>query len=119
LERSQFLPFLRPLVKFLQKFLQKLLKPRGYFIFCYDAKLSDIVIKELKENRLQPEFIKFVHPKIDRDANIILIAARKNSKAVCKVLPPFIVFDENGSYSESAKSAFKIANTYSIKAVYD
>ncbi|NPA51038.1 MAG: methyltransferase [Epsilonproteobacteria bacterium] len=99
--------------------VSRLLKPRGYFIFCYDAKLIDEVLKELKEYRLQPEVIRFVHPKIDKEANIVLIAARKNSKAMTKVLPPLVVFNSDNSYTTKAKEAFKIANTHSIKASYD
>ena len=94
-----------------------LITPRGYIILCYDAWQSDSVINELKKNKFQPEFIQFVHPKIDKEANLIMIAARKGSKARCKILPPIITFDKNGEYTNSAKEAFILANTHSIKAL--
>jgi tRNA1(Val) A37 N6-methylase TrmN6 len=97
----------------------KLLKPKGYFIFCYDAwQIDDIMIK-LKDNNLQAEFIKFVHSKANKEAKIVMIIARKGSKARCKVLPALITFDSNGNYTKEAKEAFKRANTHSIKAIYD
>ena len=95
--------------------VKKLLKPRGYFIFCYDAKQTDIVLKKLKEAKLNPEVLQCLHPKIDRDAKIVMILARKNSNSMLKISPPFIVFDENGEYTKRAKEAFKKANTHSIK----
>ncbi len=36
-----------------------------------------------------------------------------------KILPPFIVFDSDNSYTKEASNAFRVADTYSIKAVYD
>ncbi len=97
----------------------KLLKPRGYFIFCYDAWQTDSVISKLNSYNLTPEFIKFVHPKANKEAKIVIIAARKSSKARSKILPPLIVFDSNRNYTKEAKEAFKIANTHSIKGVYE
>jgi tRNA1(Val) A37 N6-methylase TrmN6 len=94
-----------------------LITPRGYIILCYDAWQSDEVIKELKDNKFQPEFMQFVHPKEDKEANLVMIAARKGSKARCKILPPIITFDENNNYTKKAKEAFILANTHSIKAV--
>jgi len=94
-----------------------LITPRGYIILCYDAWQSDSVIDELKKNKFQPEFIQFVHPKIEKEANLIMIAARKGSKARCKILPPIITFNKDGEYTTTAKEAFILANTHSIKAL--
>jgi tRNA1(Val) A37 N6-methylase TrmN6 len=94
-----------------------LAKPRGYLIICYDAWQSDDVIMELKRNKFQPEFIQYVHPKLDKEANLIMVAARKGSKARCKILPPLIAFDDNLEYTSDAKEAFILANTHSIKAI--
>ena len=97
----------------------KLLKPKGYFIFCYDAWQIDDILSLLKLYKLQPEFIRFLHPKANKEAKIVMIAARKASKAKSKVLAPLIVFNSDGSYTKEAKDAFKAANTHSIKAVRD
>ncbi len=45
----------------------------------------------------------------------MMIAARNNSKSMITIRPPFIVFNESGSYLNGAKEAFKKANTHSIK----
>ena len=96
--------------------VKKLLRPRGYFIFCYDAKQSDIVLEELRRAKLNPELLRCVHPKIDREAKIVMIAARKNSNSMLKISPPLVVFDKDSKYTDEAKGAFIKASTHSIKA---
>jgi len=105
-----------PLLQFIAK-VSKLLKPRGYFIFCYDAKHSSEVIFTLQKNKLQVEFIRYVHPKLSKEANLILIAARKGSRANTKVLAPLVVFNQDNTYTKEAQEIFSLANTHSIKAV--
>jgi len=95
---------------------KRLLRPKGYFLFCYDAKQIDRVLYHLKEAKLNPELLRFVHPKADREAKIALIAARANSRSMMKVMPPLIVFDAQSRYLEDARRAFERASTHSIKA---
>ena len=107
-----------PIDLFLAK-VKKILKPRGRFIFCYDAKQVDRLLHRLKEEKLNPEVIRFVHSKIDRESKLVMISARMNSKSLMKVLPPLIVFDEQSCYNIEAKKAFEKAGTNSIKGDYD
>ena len=106
-----------PIDKLIQK-VKKLLKPRGYFIFCYDAKQIDKLLYRLKEEKINPEQIRFVHSKRDREAKLVMISARLNSKSLTKILPPFIVFNEKSVYNREAKKAFEKAGTQSIKGDY-
>ena len=103
-----------PIENFIVK-VKKLLKPRGYFIFCYDAKQIDLLLHHLKLNGINPEKIQFVHSKLDRESKLVMIAARMNSKSMTQILPPFIVFDDESVYRQNAQKAFKKANTNSIK----
>jgi len=103
-----------PIDAFIKR-VKSLLKPRGYFIFCYDAKQIDVLLFTLKTYKIMPEKIGFVHSKIDRESKLVIISARNNSKSMTKVLPPLIVFDENNTYTKKAQEAFDKANTYSIK----
>ena len=106
-----------PIIEFIKK-VKKLLKPRGRFIFCYDAKQIDRLLYTLKENKINPEVLRFVHSKIDRDSKLVMIEARINSKSLMKIMPPLIVFDEESNYLAEAKEAFLKAKTHSIKADY-
>ena len=107
-----------PFSDFAQK-AKRHLAPRGRLIFCYDAKQVDIVLSSLKANKINPEVIRFVHPKADRESKLVMISARMNSRSMTRVMPPLIVFDEESSYLPEAKSAFERAGTHSIKGEHE
>ncbi|WP_309499025.1 methyltransferase [Sulfurovum sp.] len=103
-----------PIEDFIRK-VKKLLKPRGYFIFCYDAKQVDLLLYYLTLYGINVETMQFVHSKIDRESKLVMIAARMGSKSMTQILPPFVVFNDEGIYAERAIKAFEKANTNSIK----
>lgn len=103
-----------PIESFVKR-VKRLLKPKGWFIFCYDAKQIDILLHHLKNYGINPEKIQFVHSKIDRESKLVMIAARNNSKSMTQILPPFVVFDEESNYRTNAKKVFERAGTHSIK----
>ncbi|MDQ7085054.1 MAG: methyltransferase [Sulfurovum sp.] len=103
-----------PLESFIQN-VKKPLSPRGWFIFCYDAKQIDRVLVILKAQGLNPEKIQFVHSKLERDSKLVMVSARNNSKSMTQVLAPFIVFDEANHYRTEAQKALDDAHTHSIK----
>ena len=103
-----------PIESFIAK-VKKLLKPRGYFIFCYDAKQVDLLLHYLTSYGITVETMQFVHSKIDRESKLVMIEARMGSKSMIQILPPFVVFDDKNIYREKAMKAFERANTNSIK----
>ena len=103
-----------PVEAFIKR-VKRFLKPKGWFIFCYDAKQVDVLFLYLKQYGINPEKVQFVHSKIDRESKLVMIAARNNSKSMTQILPPFIVFDNQNNYMPKAQEAFERANTYSIK----
>jgi len=107
-----------PIEGFIRR-VKTFLKPKGWFIFCYDAKQIDLLLHHLKINGINPEKIQFVHSKIDRESKLVMIAARNNSKSMTQVLPPFIVFDEESVYTTAAQKAFERAGTHSIKGDFE
>ena len=94
------------------------MRPRGRFIFCYDAKQIDKLLYTLIENKINPEVLRFVHSKVDRESKLVMISARTNSKSMMRVLPPLIVFNNESNYMDEAKEAFIRASTHSIKGDY-
>lgn len=106
-----------PIEKFIKK-VKTILRPRGRFIFCYDAKQIDRLLYTLMENKINPEVLRFVHSKVDRESKLVMISARANSKSMMRVLPPLVVFDDDSNYLDEAKMAFIRASTHSIKGDY-
>ncbi|AXH12642.1 tRNA1(Val) (adenine(37)-N6)-methyltransferase [Halarcobacter bivalviorum] len=102
-----------PLNEFIKK-ASKLLKSSGKFFFCYDVKQLNEIIFYLKEHKLNLESLQFVHPKKDKDATLVLVYARKNSKSLLSVLKPLVVF-ENEDFTDEVKEIYKKSSTHSIK----
>ena len=103
-----------PIEAFIKR-VKTFLKPKGWFIFCYDAKQMDVLLYHLKDNAINPEKIQFVHSKIDKSSKLVMILARNNSKSMSHILPPLIVLDEDEQYTTMAQKAFDKAQTKSIK----
>jgi len=106
-----------PIDSFIAK-VKKLLTPRGRFIFCYDAKQVDRLLFALKKEKINPEVMRFVHSKIDRESKLVMISARMNSKSLMKILAPLVVFNNESIYNDEAQNAFIKAGTHSIKGDY-
>ncbi len=91
----------------------KSLSNRGYFCFCYDAKQLDMLMQELQKAKLNVEEIGFVHPSYDKESSLVLIRARKNSKTLCKVRPPIMIY-ENDRFSPRVAHIFDKSQTKSL-----
>ena len=102
-----------PVKDFFKKAAQ-LLSPKGHFIFCYDAKQFALVCAALEEVRLRVVDVRFVHSKNDRNASLVMLHVRKNSKSLLNILPPFISFGED-KVSKELEAIYKKANTDSVK----
>ena len=89
--------------------VSKALKPRGYFIFCYDAKQFQTLAIDLKKNHLQIERVQFVYPTITKNASLVMIQTRKNSKSDIKFSPPLI------NFTDEVEKIYKKSDTYSLQ----
>ncbi|WP_419767040.1 tRNA1(Val) (adenine(37)-N6)-methyltransferase [Arcobacter sp.] len=102
-----------PLVDFISK-TSKVLNQNGKFFFCYDVKQLNDIMHLLNEYKLNIESMQFVHPKLGKDATLVLIYARKNSKSLMRILSPLIVFDEK-DFTKEVQGIYKVSSTHSIK----
>ena len=101
-----------PMEKFFKK-VNILLKERGEFIFCYDAKRIDDIILKLPKP-LKVVDIRFMYPRINKNATLVMIRAKRHAKSMVNIHTPLIGF-EGESYSKEAAEIYKKANTKSIK----
>ncbi|MBE5921283.1 MAG: tRNA1(Val) (adenine(37)-N6)-methyltransferase [Lachnospiraceae bacterium] len=58
------------------------------------------IIETMKKYRLEPKRMKFVHPFVDRDANMVLVEAVKGGGCQMIVEAPIVVFEAPGKYSQ-------------------
>ena len=102
-----------PLETFIKK-TYNILSANGKFFFCYDVKQINDIIYLLNKYKFNIEAMQFVYPKANKDATLILVYARKNSKSMTKVMPPLIVF-ENENFTKEVEDIYKKCSTHSIK----
>jgi len=101
-----------PMKEFFEK-VNRLLKERGEFIFCYDAKRIDDIIQYMPKP-LKVIDIRFMHPRINKNATLVMIRAKRHAKSMVTIHPPLIGFEKEG-YSNEANNIYKKASTKSIK----
>jgi len=102
-----------PLEDFIKK-SSSILKDSGKLFFCYDVKQINAILLFLNKYKLNLEALQFVHPKASKDATLILVYARKNSKSLTKILKPLIVFD-NLNFTDDVNKIYEKSSTHSIK----
>jgi tRNA1(Val) A37 N6-methylase TrmN6 len=69
------------------------------------ARLVDIV-DLMRRYRIEPKRIRFVHPRPSAEANMVLIEGTKYGKPEVRLLPPLIVYREDGSYTTELLDVF-------------
>lgn len=82
----------------------KLLKIKGKFFIIYPASRLDQLLITLKQNNFSIKRMQMVYPKINKNANSILIEAVFNTNNGLIIEPPLICHNDDNSYnSEIAK----------------
>ncbi|CEI80248.1 tRNA1(Val) (adenine(37)-N6)-methyltransferase [Oceanobacillus oncorhynchi] len=66
------------------------------------GRLVDI-IEKFRKYRIEPKRVQFVYPKQGKEANMLLIEGIRDGKADVKILPPFYIYEQDGSYTKQAE----------------
>ena len=103
-----------PLEIFIKK-TSTILNSEGKFFFCYDVKQINNILLLLSKYKFNLEALQFVHPKLSKDATLILVYAKKNSKSLTKIFNPLIVFENNNDFTQEVQNIYEKSSTYSIK----
>ncbi len=78
-----------------------LLKMNGKAYFVHRPERLDDLFSTMAAHRLAPKRLRFVHPKADREANMVLIEMIKDGKPNgVRVVPPVVVYHADGTYGE-------------------
>ena len=58
------------------------------------------IIQAMKQYKLEPKIIRFVHPYEDKEANMVLIEALKGGKSMVKIEKPLVVYKDVNVYTD-------------------
>ena len=58
------------------------------------------LFETMRRYGLEPKRMKYVHPYVDQEANMVLIEACSGGRPQMRVEPPVIVYQSPGVYSE-------------------
>lgn len=88
---------------------EKLLKPYGKLTMIHrPERLADIICL-MRERRIEPKRLRFVHPSPDKTATMILIEGAKHQKPKLFLEPPLYIYDNEGNYSEEIERIYQRA----------
>lgn len=82
----------------------KLLKQGGKAAFVHRAGRLIDIITAMRANRLEPKRVRLVYSKAGKEANTLLIEGIKDGKPDLKILPPLIVYGDDGEYTEEVRA---------------
>lgn len=76
----------------------RLVRPGGKVFLVHKPQRLGEILTIFRAYRLEPKAIRFVHPRMGAEANMVLVEALRDGKPDVRVLPPLIVYDEQGQY---------------------
>ncbi|MGV3488424.1 MAG: tRNA1(Val) (adenine(37)-N6)-methyltransferase [Tuberibacillus sp.] len=78
----------------------ELVKQKGKVAFVHRPERLMEILTLMERYRIAPKRLRFVHPRLGEEANMLLIEGVKDGNKGLKVLPPLVVYDEKGSYTK-------------------
>lgn len=88
--------------------LQKFLKQGGRYTIVFPAIRLSEIISLMRERRMEPKRIRFVHPYSHKPASLVLIEAVKDAGVGLDVLSPLVVHHTPGVYSEEMRRIYDL-----------
>lgn len=85
----------------------RLLVPGGNFFLVHRPFRLVEIVQTLCAHRLEPKRIRFVHPYVDKEPNMVLIEAKKGGKSRVTVEKPLIVYKAPGEYTDEIFDIYK------------
>lgn len=77
----------------------RLLRPGGKLFMVHRPQRLGEILTLLRKYRLEPKVLRFVHPRLNMEANMVLIEALRDGKPDIRLKAPLIVYEENGNYT--------------------
>jgi len=84
----------------------RLLVPGGQFVMVHKPERLVDIVYLMRSYKIEPKYLRFVHPSPYKKANILLIKGMKNGNSELKMMEPLYVYDENGCYTDEINEIY-------------
>lgn len=84
----------------------RLIKANGKLALIYPTGRLTNLLNLLVQYHLTPLRLRFIYPKPNTSSNLLLLEARLGSKSPTEVLPPLIICDNDGVYTDEMNRIF-------------
>ncbi|WP_245590431.1 tRNA1(Val) (adenine(37)-N6)-methyltransferase [Aneurinibacillus terranovensis] len=78
----------------------QLVRSGGKVAYVHRAGRAADIFFYMRKYKIEPKRVRFVHPRRSAGANMILVEGIRDGKPDLKVLPPLIVYKDNGNYCD-------------------
>ena len=78
----------------------RLLKESGKFFMVHRPSRLSEIFASMRQNRIEPKRLRFIHPYIESKANLVLIEGAKGSGVWLDVEPPLVVYKDKNVYTD-------------------
>lgn len=82
------------------KSANKLLKNGGSFFMVHRPHRLVDIMQLMREYKIEPKLIRFVHPKVGKKPNLLLVKGIKGAKPELKFMDPLYIYKDDGTYTE-------------------
>ena len=86
--------------------LQRYLKNGGRYCIVFQAARLAELLALMRRRSLEPKLMRLVHPHADKPASLVLVEAMKMAGAGMEVLPPLIVHERDGGYTDEMRDIY-------------
>jgi len=83
-----------------------LLVPGGQFAMVHRPERLVDILYLMRNYKIEPKYIRFVHPSPYKKANLLLVKGAKYGKPELKMMEPLYVYDEEGNYSSEINQIY-------------
>ena len=85
----------------------RLLKVNGRLYMVHRPQRMVEIFDIMRKYKLEPKKIRLVHPYVDKEANMVLIEAIKGARPMLKVLPPLVIYEDQGKYTKEVINLYE------------
>lgn len=78
----------------------RLLRSGGRLAMVHRASRFADIVTTMRRYRLEPKRVRWVHPRREAEANMVLVEAAKDGGVELHVESPLVVYQQDGSYTE-------------------